>query len=730
MRGLPTSILEVPAVPSPPRQPPIRHGTVRAIFAVTGVTDEVNDLILPGAFTTTLATRRVKSVFHHEWKDPIGVVLDIEEWQPGDRRFASIPGGAAWPQEAGALVATIAFNLRTQRGRDVYEQVKQWHEYGEAQFSIGYKVPAGAASKRHDGVRIIHALDLYEVSPVLHGAHPMTRSLEVKAAPGDGAVERKAVWSAVQLEHKDGEPQVGSGAMIAVYPPRDVAERLAQPNGTAPRHLHVTLAYLGGASALDGHPDDLVSLVRNALADANPLEGSVGGIGRFPDSGDGDVTWVPVDVPGLSELRNRIADALRLSTYADAFREDHGFTPHITLGYRLPDVPPFPSVPVRFDDVVVVQGDKRSPISLSGPPADTDDPAQAPTEAKTAAAVRLEAKAGGPDRNRGNAEQLRHWYTHGEGAARIGWGTEGDFDRCVALAGQHMSAEDARGYCNLRHHEVLGIYPATHAAQHKSAAHAAVLEAKALPLETTMPTSTAYSYEQLRTRIAEGARALFDDDEHTFTGVEATYPDQAIVVVCSRGETHTYAIPYTVDGFDVDLGTPQPVELTTVAVPVDGEERDADDVEEVEERFMKPSAQAIDDATALISVSDATPGEVGKLQPSVERLLEALAKKGAPLPPLGKDSDDSRIPPADEEDDALPDEEAPASADEEVQSGVDEPTSTSPVDLWADEDGAESWGATEDDDGEDEEPYTPIRQKNRAVLDVDEVKAQLAELRL
>lgn len=369
MRGFITPLLEVPAVPStPPRKPPsIRHGTVRAIFAVTGVVDEVNDLILPGAFSKTLATRRVKTVFHHEWKDPIGVVLDIEEWRPGDPRFASIPGGSAWPREAGALVATVQFNLRTQRGRDVYEQVRQWHENGEAQFSIGYKVPPGAASKRHDGVRIIHSLDLYEVSPVLHGAHPMTRSLEVKAQ-SPGPVEHKSTWSAVELQHKEAEKQTDRGVMIALYPPRDVSEQLAQPDGTEPRHLHVTLAYLGDAAALGGHPDDLAAVVRSALTDANPLDGSIGGIGRFPDSGDGEVTWVPVDVAGLSELRTRIADALRLSVYSEAFREDHGFTPHITLGYRLPAVAPFPRTPIHFDEVYVVQGEKRTAIPLSGPP--------------------------------------------------------------------------------------------------------------------------------------------------------------------------------------------------------------------------------------------------------------------------------------------------------------------------------------------------------------------------
>lgn len=653
----------------PPRKPPIRHGTVRAIFAVTGVVDEVQDLIIPGAFARTLATRRVKSVFHHEWKDPVGVVLEVEEWQPGDPRFATIPGGAVWPKEAGALVATVQFNMRTQRGRDVYEQVKQWHEHGEAQFSIGYKVPPGAASKRHDGVRIIHSLDLYEVSPVLHGAHPMTRSLEVKSALSDEGVEHKSTWSAIELDHKDAEQQVDRGAMIALYLPRDAAERIAQPEGTPPRELHITLAYLGDAAALGGHPDDLADLVRSALTDANPLEGSIGGIGRFPDAGDGEVTWVPVDVAGLTELRTRIADALRLSVYSEKFREDHGFTPHVTLGYRLPGVVPFPQIPVRFDEVVVVQGAKKTRIPLSGPPVDADT-MQASLEAKTAAAVRLEAKSA------------------------------------------------------LRHHDAHGIYPATHAAESKSA-RAAVLEAKNLPLESAMPAATPYSYEQLRNRIAEAARPLFDCGEDSFTSVEATYPDRAIVVVCKRGENSTYAIPYTVDGFDVDLGTPQPVELATVAVPVDGKERAASADEEIEARFMKPSAQALDDATALITVSDATPDEVGTLQPSVERLLAALAKKGAPAPgPKGSDipSDDEDL-----DDDFLPDEEAPADADEELQGDADDaPTSTPPIDLWDDEDGSEQLG--HDDEG-DEEPYTPIKPSDRAVLDPDEVKAQLAALR-
>lgn len=65
------------------------------------------------------------------------------------------------------------------------------------------------------------------------------------------------------------------------------------------------------------------------------------------------------------------------------------------------------------------------------------------------------------------ARHLIRWFEHGEGAARIGWGAPGDFDRCVAIASEHMTEEQAKGFCNLRHHGALGIYPATHAAMER-----------------------------------------------------------------------------------------------------------------------------------------------------------------------------------------------------------------------------------------------------------------------
>jgi len=62
----------------------------------------------------------------------------------------------------------------------------------------------------------------------------------------------------------------------------------------------------------------------------------------------------------------------------------------------------------------------------------------------------------------GNAQQLREYWSHGEGAAKIRWGVGGDWYRCVSHLRKYMGTR-AKGYCNLRHKDALGYYPSTHA---------------------------------------------------------------------------------------------------------------------------------------------------------------------------------------------------------------------------------------------------------------------------
>jgi HK97 family phage prohead protease len=64
-------------------------------------------------------------------------------------------------------------------------------------------------------------------------------------------------------------------------------------------------------------------------------------------------------------------------------------------------------------------------------------------------------------------ERLHEYWVHGEGAAKIRWGSPGDYDRCVLHLGKFIA--DPHGYCAKAHHDALGIWPATHAAmEHKA----------------------------------------------------------------------------------------------------------------------------------------------------------------------------------------------------------------------------------------------------------------------
>lgn len=63
---------------------------------------------------------------------------------------------------------------------------------------------------------------------------------------------------------------------------------------------------------------------------------------------------------------------------------------------------------------------------------------------------------------RSGTEALRRYWTHGEGGIKIGWGTPGDFMRCVRRLDKYMTNEQAKGFCAERHHDALGIWPGEH----------------------------------------------------------------------------------------------------------------------------------------------------------------------------------------------------------------------------------------------------------------------------
>lgn len=64
--------------------------------------------------------------------------------------------------------------------------------------------------------------------------------------------------------------------------------------------------------------------------------------------------------------------------------------------------------------------------------------------------------------SRGNAEQLRRYWTSGPGAAKIRWGTAGDWTRCTRQLHKYMGSR-AKGYCQLLHRRATGVYTGSRA---------------------------------------------------------------------------------------------------------------------------------------------------------------------------------------------------------------------------------------------------------------------------
>jgi len=58
----------------------------------------------------------------------------------------------------------------------------------------------------------------------------------------------------------------------------------------------------------------------------------------------------------------------------------------------------------------------------------------------------------------GDRNRLKRYQTVGPGAAKIAWGTPGDWTRCVAVMTRHVGAHDAKEMCSVWHKEMTGLY--------------------------------------------------------------------------------------------------------------------------------------------------------------------------------------------------------------------------------------------------------------------------------
>ncbi|GAA2305931.1 hypothetical protein GCM10010149_64720 [Nonomuraea roseoviolacea subsp. roseoviolacea] len=131
------------AAPTPGAIVTGEEGLVECLVSITGVVDNVGDLIVPGSYWRTLNERKPKGIFSHDTKVWTARTEAIEEQLPGDPRLPKkTKDGRLWPREAGALWVECRFNLASDDGRRL-RTVGFFSETDECEWSIGYTVPKG-----------------------------------------------------------------------------------------------------------------------------------------------------------------------------------------------------------------------------------------------------------------------------------------------------------------------------------------------------------------------------------------------------------------------------------------------------------------------------------------------------------------------------------------------------------------------------------------------------------
>jgi HK97 family phage prohead protease len=150
------------------------QGLVECFVAALGNKDSVGDICLPGCFSSSLKRRKPRVVWGHNWNEPIGKVLEIYEVGPNDPRLPA----KMREKRVGGLFARVQFNLAAEKGREAFANVAFFGE--EQEWSIGYKT-LDAVFDSSQQANLLKEVELYEVSPVLHGANQLTATLSIKS---------------------------------------------------------------------------------------------------------------------------------------------------------------------------------------------------------------------------------------------------------------------------------------------------------------------------------------------------------------------------------------------------------------------------------------------------------------------------------------------------------------------------------------------------------------------
>ncbi len=197
-------------------------------------------------------------------------------------------------------------------------------------------------------------------NPVPGGCHDTRQEAEAHLA---ALYASEKAWKAIDPAHP--------GAFLCLMLPPEAQQALA---AAAPPELnanpdHLTLIDLGSdASQLTQYKDLLVFVLADLASRLAPVEGFINGGGRFRTvNSDGEsAVYATFDSPELPGWYAALCMAVE--TIVPVERE-HGFVPHITLGYLPPEAAPYldlPQLPITFDSLSLIWAGQRLDLPLMG----------------------------------------------------------------------------------------------------------------------------------------------------------------------------------------------------------------------------------------------------------------------------------------------------------------------------------------------------------------------------
>lgn len=390
-------------------------GVVECFVAGIGNKDSVGDIIVPGAFTESLKRRKPRVVWGHNWNEPIGKVLEMYEVPPSDPRLPMKMRAAG----IGGLYAKVQFNLKSERGRQAFADVAFFGE--EQEWSIGYKTLDADFDPQRQA-NVLKKVELYEASPVLHGANQLTGTISIKSFDGND--------SKGHMRDENGNITEAGRSLLARFMASNMQRNKPQ------------------VEAKPEQDDDAVDApMPNMSREANlplALAKKFGGAVRVRESDANSVIFDHrVEGEGIMTMRVSYHYENGQFMIGEATR----VKPQVVYINVDGDKPSGSDAERRYEDRYNLEADPQVPAGVKPKSPEKADPLGGiiPQEIITA-----RTRGYGP--RRGNLEKLlRYW--------RPIMKQPGGFRRCRVILANHPELFPLSNICAWLHHETTGLWP-------------------------------------------------------------------------------------------------------------------------------------------------------------------------------------------------------------------------------------------------------------------------------